>query len=71
MVAAITYPLGWILALQDELHVVADADIDWKTLVIVFSSSVYLLETYLTSVFLDGLLPYECAAEPRPNLYSV
>lgn len=52
MVAAITYPLGWILALQDELHVVADADIDWKTLVIVFSSGVYLLETYLTYVFL-------------------
>lgn len=65
MVAAITYPLGWILALQDELHVVADADIDWKTLVIVFSSGVYLLETYLTYAFLHAF-SYPSNIHPNP-----
>lgn len=56
MVAAIAYPIALLMGLQDKLKVVADADVDWKTMVIIFSTSVYLLETYLTSVLHSHIL---------------
>lgn len=50
MVAGLSSPLSFALLLQDKLQVVADAEFDWKTIVIAFSTSVYLLETYLTYI---------------------
>lgn len=50
MVTGLTLPLSVLLLLQDKVQTVADADIDWKLLAIGFSTTVYLLETYLTYV---------------------
>jgi hypothetical protein len=50
MVAGIYSPLPLLVAFQDKLKLVADADVDWKTVVIAFSTSVWALETYLMCV---------------------
>jgi len=47
MAARILSSLSFLVAFQDKLKLVADADVDWKTIVIAFSTSVWALETYL------------------------
>lgn len=50
MVAGLYSPLPLLVAFQDKLQLVADADVNWKTVVIAFSTSVWALETYLMCV---------------------
>ncbi|KAF8319488.1 peptidase family M48-domain-containing protein [Cantharellus anzutake] len=58
---AILSPLRCI---QDYAKVIADADVDWKNLVVLFSLGVYVLETYL----LSRQYPYYSREAPPPAL---